>query len=106
MKKIVAATPSDTSSGFGLAGIRQIVTCASELGELVQLLALDPATGVVMVDERLIGNAAQETLAAIDRQWPGLVVVLPAPAVAPPQEEDYALRMVRRAIGYQVRLNV
>ncbi len=40
------------------------------------------------------------------RRWPGLVVVLPAPlrgrSVA---EEDYVLQLIRRAIGYQVRLS-
>lgn len=107
MKRIVATTPLDTAAGFGLAGVRQLSARATELGETVLALARDPATGVVIVDERLTADAAvQQALARIDREWPGLVVVLPAPSAAALEEEDYALRMIRRAIGYQVRITL
>ena len=107
MKKILAATPADTTAGFGLAGVRQLAPRAGELGEMLLALARDPATGVLIVDERLTADAAvQQALASIDRAWPGLAVVLPAPSAAPPEQEDYALRMIRRAIGYQVRITL
>lgn len=106
MKKIIALTPADTGAGFGLAGIRQFVPGATERSGLVLSLARDPTTGVVIVDERLIDQMLDRQLADLDREWPGLVVVLPAPALAPRAEEDYALQLIRRAIGYQVRLNL
>jgi vacuolar-type H+-ATPase subunit F/Vma7 len=106
VRKIVALTPTDTGAGFGLAGIRQVVPGPDERGTLVLSLARDPTTGVVIVDERLIDATLERQLAALDREWPGLVVVLPAPALAPAAREDYALQMIRRAIGYQVRLNL
>ena len=106
MKKIVAATPEDTGRGFGLAGIRHLVPHAGEMRDVMALIAADQSIGLFIVDERLIDGALQRRLDDVDRQWPGLVVILPAPAVAEHPEEDYALRLIRRAIGYQVRLNV
>ena len=44
-------------------------------------------------------------MASTTLRWsPGMVVLLPAPAAGAPLEEDYVLRLIRRAIGYQVRL--
>ena len=106
MKRIVAATPADTGGGFGLAGIRHVVHESRELHDTLLALAGDLTTGVFIVDERLIDQKLQQRLDAIDRCWPGLVVVLPGPAMAKRDEEDYALRLIRRAIGYQVRLTV
>jgi V/A-type H+-transporting ATPase subunit F len=40
----------------------------------------------------------------MERRWPGLVVMLPAPREGARVEEDYVLRLIRRALGYQVRL--
>ena len=65
----------------------------------------DPATGVVIVDERLVPGSAQQRLRDLERRSTGLIVVLPAPGEAVRIEEDYALRLIRRAIGYQVRLS-
>jgi vacuolar-type H+-ATPase subunit F/Vma7 len=41
----------------------------------------------------------------LEGRWPGLVVVLPAPLRTQVAEEDYVLQLIRRAIGYQVRLS-
>ena len=36
----------------------------------------------------------------------GILLVLPSPEKLPAEVEDYAARLIRRAIGYHVRLNV
>jgi hypothetical protein len=46
----------------------------------------------------------QASLREMERRSPGVIVLLPAPEAGPPLEEDYVLRLIRRAIGYQVRL--
>ena len=104
MKKVIAVTPPDAAHGFALAGVGQLVRGAEQLdGALVELMN-DPATGVIIIDERLVTGPTQRRIEHIERRWPGLVVVLPAPGKPQRPEEDYVLRLIRRAIGYQVRL--
>ncbi|BCR04728.1 hypothetical protein DESUT3_17970 [Desulfuromonas versatilis] len=106
MKRIVFLTPADARYGFSLAGVTQLTLEPEEvdraLGEMVQ----QPETGVVVIDERLVPAIPEKKLQEIEKRWPGLVIVLPAPEKPEIEIEDYALRLVRRAIGYQVRLNL
>ena len=102
MKKIVTITPADAAPGFALAGVQQLVRRREELDATLRDLIADPATGTVIVDERLVGPTRR--IEDIERRWPGLVVVLPTPGKPQRPEEDYVLRLIRRAIGYQVRL--
>ena len=104
MKRIVVLTPADARHGFSLAGVRQRILSPVELHTVLVEYVADPATGVVVVDERLLTPAVHGALHILERRWPGLVVVLPSPGPAVRIEEDYALGLIRRAIGYQVRL--
>ena len=105
MKGIVFLTPPDARYGFDLTGVRQQVVGAPGLEASLGELTGDPRIGVIVVDERLIGPAAEERLGRLERLWHGLLVVLPAPEPRGEEGEDYALRLIRRAIGYQVRFN-
>ncbi len=105
MKKIAVVTPPDALHGFALAGVRQVVADAEEVVAALRSLAREPLIGVVMLDERLAAPAAREQLREMDRRWPGVAIVLPAPHRAQVREEDYVLQLIRRAIGYQVRLS-
>ena len=107
MRKIVVIAPADARPGFALAGARQLSASPDELPVLLRQLASDPANGAVIVDERLLTGWAREYIRELDRHWAGLVIVLPAPERAGvATEEDYVLQLIRRAIGYQVRLNL
>lgn len=105
MKGIVVITPSDAMHGFALAGVRQLNATADTTPAALHELSRDPATGVVIVDERLVSRPLREQIRVLEGRWPGLVVVLPAPVRAKVVEEDYVLQLIRRAIGYQVRLS-
>lgn len=107
MKKVVVITPPDARHGFALTGVRQVTSSEGELPGILADLVRDPLTGVIVVDERLTVGAVRQQIRALERRWPGLVVVLPAPERAGRvAEEDYVLQLIRRAIGYQVRLNL
>ena len=106
MKKIIFVTPPDTSHGFSLAGVKQLTATADDVQGTLAALAADPSSGLIAVDERLVNETMQRYLDVVERRWPALVVVLPAPSAAETPAEDYALRLIRRAIGYQVRVNV
>lgn len=106
MKRIIFLTPPDARYGFLLTGVRQQVVDAPSLERVLGELTADPRIGVIVVDERLIEPAADPQIARLEQRWPGLLVVLPAPEPQAEAAEDYALRLIRRAIGYQVRLNL
>jgi len=104
MKQPVLIVPPDTAPGFALAGVR-VLSCPPEaLGKTVHPLTGDKETGMIAVDERLLGPSGAEELARLEKDWPGLIIVLPAPGPEEAGGEDYAMRLINKAIGYQVRL--
>ena len=104
MKKIVLLTPGDAAHGFALAGVRHLTCATAQVPAVLHEIARDALAGVVIVDERLLDAPVRELIRVLDRRWQGLVIALPAPRRAAPTEEDYVLQLIRRAIGYQVRL--
>lgn len=104
MKQVAVMTPPDARHGFALTGVRQRTLLPEQLPPELQSLLDDPGVGLVVVDERLATGAMQASLREMERRWPGLVVMLPAPREGARVGEDYVLRLIRRALGYQVRL--
>jgi V/A-type H+-transporting ATPase subunit F len=106
MKRIVFMTPEDARFGFTMAGVRQMICTPEELEATLKTVLAEPETGLVIVDERLMSHMAEERFHEMEKRWSGILMVMPAPEAARPPGEDYALRLIRRAIGYQVRLDV
>ena len=106
MKNIVFLTPRDAEFGFGLAGVRHQLADAGEAKALLAELMREPDVGLIILDERLYTGAVEEQLREEEPAWPGVLLVLPSPEKPPAEAEDYAARLIRRAIGYHVRLNV
>ena len=106
MKKVLFITPPDAQYGFSLAGVGQFVPVRSEVAAQILEMTRDPSLGVIVVDERLIDTTVRGEIDDLQRRWSGVIVVLPAPEPAPEPAEDYAMRLIRQAIGYQVRVNV
>lgn len=103
MNRIVALTPADAVNGFSCAGAIQHAVAAGQVaGALAQAL-VEAGNGLVIVDERLVAEVGEEMVHTLEEQWPGVVVILPAPGGSK-ITEDYALRLIRRAIGYQVKV--
>lgn len=104
MRQVVVMTPPDARFGFALTGVRQRALLPEQFPPELKALLEDRGVGLVVVDERLASGAMQANLREMERRWPGLVVMLPAPREGARVEEDYVLRLIRRALGYQVRL--
>jgi V/A-type H+-transporting ATPase subunit F len=104
VKQVAVMTPPDARHGFALTGVRQLTLMPEQFDAELRALLADPAVGLVVVDERLVAGTTQATLRELERRSPGVVVLLPAPEAGARLEEDYVLRLIRRAIGYQVRL--
>jgi V/A-type H+-transporting ATPase subunit F len=106
MKTIVFLTPTDARYGFSLTGVTQRAVETPDAENVLRQALQDSGTGVVVIDARLFRYIPEPKVRDLERRWPGLVLVLPAPQKSDLAEEDYLLRMVRRAIGYQVKLNL
>ena len=106
MKKIVFITTRDAEYGFSLAGITHLAIEPRETAEALDRVMAEPDNGLVIIDERLVKGEVEERLREREHAWTGILLVLPSPEMLPPEAEDYAARLIRRAIGYHVRLNV
>ena len=106
MKKIAVITPLQSKYGFSLTGITQYVVEPHDLEETLKNIMADPDSGLVVIDERMINGVTEEQLHEFERGWHGILLVLPSPVKPPADMEDYAARLIRRAIGYHVRLKV
>lgn len=104
MKRIVFLTPHDAEYGFSLAGVVQNVIAEEEAEPKLRSLLSEPDTGLVVIDERLISGISDERLRELENRWYGVLLILPAPERAAVEVEDYALRLIRRAIGYHVKI--
>lgn len=104
MSSVVFITKPDARFGFGLAGIAQYVAEPHDAEDVLRQALSDPDTRLVVIDERLASGIGEERLGRIERGWSGILLLLPSPGETPPETEDYLARLIRRAIGYHVRL--
>ncbi len=112
MKNIVFITPPDAGYGFSLTGVPQYAVEAKAFEETLEKTMEEPGNGLVIVDERFVGargeagGTFEERMRELERAWHGILLVLPSPVKPPAEAEDYAARLIRRAIGYHVRLKL
>jgi V/A-type H+/Na+-transporting ATPase subunit F len=106
MKSIVFITPPDAAYGLGLCGVLQHAVETGDAEETLAGTMAEPATGLVVIDERLLAALPEDKLREVEQAWNGILLVLPSPEKPEAELEDYATRLIRKAIGYHVRLNV
>jgi len=96
----------EIAPGFELAGLR-VDTAADGTAARARIAALadDPAIGVVLVEDRLLRALPADFAQRLERQPRPLVAPFPSPRFAEPEAaEEAVLEILRRAIGYRVRL--
>lgn len=103
MQAIMVLTAPDARDGFRLAGVRQQVLRPEDLEPVLRKLLRDRGLGLLVVDERLQAGLPATRLAELQTGWPGLLVSLPAPREEGAGEDEFE-RLVRRALGYHLRL--
>jgi V/A-type H+-transporting ATPase subunit F len=106
VKRIVVITPVDAEFGFKLTGVSHYVTQEKDAESTIRKIIREPDTGLVVVDEKLIKGISEEILKEIEKSWHGILVVLPSPERPEADIEDYAARLIRRAVGYHVKLRL
>ena len=101
--KIVFITEKDAEYGFSLAGFRQYECTDSELEELLDKLTDTDEFGLYVIDERLIN---ENKLSEMEKNRDMVFVIMPPPAKMITKREDYAARLLRKTIGYHIKLNI
>ena len=101
--KIVFITEKDAEYGFSLAGFRQYECTDSELEELLDKLTDTDEFGLYVIDERLIN---ENKLSEMEKNRNMVFVIMPPPAKMITKREDYAARLLRKTIGYHIKLNI
>lgn len=105
MKKVLFITEKDALHGFQLAGAGQVTaTEADDVGSVLWRAMEEPDVGLIAIEERLVGKIGDKALRDMENRWGGILVVLPSPEKPGVVAEDYALALIKRAIGYHVRL--
>jgi vacuolar-type H+-ATPase subunit F/Vma7 len=95
------------AAGFGLAGIRVLEAGAAEEGiECIRELLTQPDVGVVLMEEGLHDRLPEDVRRRLGRNPLPMVVPFPGPAweERPEAAESYIVDLLRRVIGYRVRL--
>lgn len=105
MKKIIFVTPEDAKYGFSLAGIVQHAIKSEEFEETLKMLVDDSDSGVIAIDERLLKDIDHIAFRKLEEKFKGVIVIVPSPE-KPVEVEDYLMRLIKRAIGYHMRLRI
>jgi V/A-type H+-transporting ATPase subunit F len=104
MKRLIFITPDDLPHGFAIAGLEQLAVNAEEVTATLETLTSDADVGVLILDERLLPEVDEAWLKKTEKRWAGILLILPAPQETAAVSEDYLQRMIRRALGYHVRI--
>ena len=100
------ATRPGNGIGFRLAGAAVEEIKEGEVAERFKALLADPGLGVLAVEEELLEQAPQALLEKIGRE--GVPVLLPFAFPRRWKEagrgEEYVATLIRRAIGYHVKI--
>jgi vacuolar-type H+-ATPase subunit F/Vma7 len=92
--------------GFRLTGLRPTVADSRESAHaaLTEMMS-EPGWGMILVQEDLMPDRDASTFPRTDESLP-IVVPFPPPSLAraPGDAEAYVAELLRRAVGYRVRL--
>jgi vacuolar-type H+-ATPase subunit F/Vma7 len=104
--RIAVVGDATVALGFRLAGLHpHVVESKQAAATLLSQMANDPQWGIILVQEDMMPDV---TTTGRRRAGGGLPVVVPFPVPSlerPPGEaEGYVAELLRRAVGYRVRL--
>jgi hypothetical protein len=60
----------------------------------------------LVIDERLVTESIDNRLREMERGLDLVFVIMPPPLKMEAKREDYAVRLLRKAIGYHIQLNI
>ena len=105
-KRVIFFTAEDAGHGFRLAGFEQHVCTGAELEALLQQFVRKSEYGLFVIDERLVTESIENRLREMEKGMDLVFIIMPPPLKAEAKREDYAERLLRKAIGYHIQLNI
>jgi vacuolar-type H+-ATPase subunit F/Vma7 len=105
-RRIIFFTDKDADFGFELAGFEQHACSGDELEPLLEKFVRKPEYGLFVIDERLVTENIDSRLRELERALDLVFVIMPPPLKMEGKREDYAVRLLRKAIGYHIQLNI
>jgi len=105
-KRIIFFTTQDALYGFSLAGFEQHICTSEELETLLDQFVQKSEYGLFVIDERLVTESIDNRIRETERRLNLVFVIMPPPLKMEVKREDYALKLLRKAIGYHIQLNI
>jgi len=105
--KLIVLTDPDNADGFRLAGVDVvIVEDDDQLPERLNRLMDDDDSGIIVINERMMGAIDERTRRKIDSVYRPLVISVPLKEQLELGEDHRAhlARLIRRAIGFDITL--
>ena len=105
-RRLVVIAGPGLSTGFSLAGVRVLeATDGAHAAERLEKLVEEDRSGVVIIEESLHEGLPEETSRTLRRAAFPVVIPVPGPKwTAESSAHEYIVEILRRAIGYRVRL--
>jgi vacuolar-type H+-ATPase subunit F/Vma7 len=107
MGTVTALVDRETALGFRLAGIgARTAETPEELLAQAEAVRSDPGVRLVLLDESLFGQIPEKQKRRLEDCRSPLFVPIPVfrPSKGAVKPEEYVARLMRRAIGYQIRI--
>ena len=110
MSRVLAILREDLGSGFALAGVEVRKAKDRVAGrDALRAAIAGRAYGVIVVEEELLQSLSPETREQVDAATVPLVIAIPGEMLWQEQAapaDDYVARLIKRAVGYQLNINV
>lgn len=104
--KVLVVTGCGGSAGFRLAGLETRELAPDEVSSFMLELLAEGVYGIVIVEERLYTEISGQVMKRIEKK--GLPMVVPVMVPRSWEEtgpvESRAVRLIRKAIGYQIKI--
>jgi vacuolar-type H+-ATPase subunit F/Vma7 len=109
--KVAAIVSPDLAPGFELAGVEVARARTShEASDVLHALVESGEYGIVIIDERYMNDFDEAAAALCATSRRPIMVGLPGGMTWPRGQDrgpdDYAMSLIRRAIGHQVRIQL
>ncbi len=107
MGRIVALLDAETGLGFKLAGIEsRLVESEDEMKQSIESLMQEPEVDVVVLDEPLFHRLPEPMKKRLEDSISPIVVPIATIKLLTGKvtAEEYVARVIRRAIGYQIKI--
>lgn len=107
MARLIVVTDPDTALGFRLAGVEvSEVSAKEEAADRLLTLLRAKEAGIVIYNEEYLAGLPEKSQVALEESMSPVFFAIPvsqAKRVGEPREQ-YLARLLRRAIGYQLKI--